>query len=183
MSDALVLERVDGPVFLAMRDDVTALYAAVHHAGPQGDSPLYARETFLKRTNRQAVQPGFAATLARHGAAGELAGFAFGLPFPSGVWWASHRRDDPPVDVLEAPKFAVIELNVAGAFRGRGLARRLLDLLLTDRPEPFAILTTTPDSPARSMYARWGWKQIGTAQHTPEAPCMDQLVLPLRGEG
>ncbi|MEQ4299953.1 N-acetyltransferase [Plantactinospora sp. B6F1] len=175
------MERIDGPAFLATLDEVTALYVAVHGEGPQGDSPLYARETFLKRTNRQAVRPGFAATLARRGATDELAGFAFGLPFPPGVWWASHRRDDPPAEVLEASKFAVIELNVAGAFRGRGLARRLLDLLLAGRPEPFAILTTTPESPARSMYVRWGWKQIGTAQHTPEAPCMDQLVLPLRG--
>jgi ribosomal protein S18 acetylase RimI-like enzyme len=81
---------------------------------------------------------------------------------------------------LDAPKFAVIELIVDEAWRGRGIGRQLMDDLLADRTEPYAMLTTRATNPARKMYSRWGWVQVGTTQHTPTAPVMDQLVLPLR---
>jgi GNAT superfamily N-acetyltransferase len=109
---------------------------------------------------------------------GRIVGYTFGFPMAAGAWWASDAEKPPP-EVLDPPKFAVIELIVASAYRGRGIGRELLDRLLEDRPEPHAMLTAVPEAPARGMYARWGWVQVGTARHTPDAPVMDQLVLRL----
>jgi GNAT superfamily N-acetyltransferase len=178
MVEPIALRRGDGPALMAMLDELTDLYSAIRAAGPHASSPLYSREAFTARTSTQASRDGFTATWARD-ADGKLIGFAFGFTMPAGGWWGGNPTMPPP-EILEQPKFAVIELNVCEDQRGQGIGRRLLDSLLEDRPEPYAILTTGPDEPARQMYARWGWEQFGTAQHTPEAPPMDQLVLRLK---
>lgn len=164
-----------GRQFLDVLDEVTDLYLDVR-SGLDTNSSIHTRTSFVDRTTRQAGQEGFSGVLARVG--GTLVGFAFGLPLPPGQWWTG-KADPPPPEILDAPKFAVIELDVAEPWRGRGIGRTLHDTLLDGRPEPYAILTTTPGHPARTMYARWGWVRVGTAQHAPDAPVMDQLVLRL----
>jgi GNAT superfamily N-acetyltransferase len=171
------IERGDGAAVMAMLEPITELYLEVRAAQPHASSSLYSRDAFVSRTTAQAGRDGFAATWTRPGE--DLVGFAFGFTMPPGGWWGGNPTP-PPAEILDQPKFAVIELNVAAAWRGQGIGRRLLDDLLSDRPEPYAILTTGPDEPARQMYVHWGWEQVGTAQHTPEAPVMDQLVLKLR---
>jgi GNAT superfamily N-acetyltransferase len=176
MADDVTVERGDGPDLLGILDEVTDLYLAVRAELPDPDSALYSREAFTTRTTSQAGRDGFAAVWARTG--GTLVGFGFGFRFGEGRWWSGNPTT-PPAEILDATKFALIELNVAAAWRGRGIGRRMHDLLLENRPEPYAILTATHDDPARRMYERWGWEQIGTAQHTPDAPVMDQLLLRL----
>lgn len=59
--------------------------------------------------------------------------------------------------------------------RGRGVGRRLMAELLTDRGEPWATLTVNVDAPARDVYLRWGWRRVATTR--PGAgPRMDVLV-------
>ena len=102
--------------------------------------------------------------------------FRSGLPFEAGRWWAGNASS-PPIEILEVRKFAVIELIVDANWRGRGIGGELLSDLLEDRTEKYAVLTADPEAAARKIYAHWGWEQIGTAQHTDDAPTMDQLVL------
>jgi GNAT superfamily N-acetyltransferase len=166
-----------GPQFLDVLDEVIDLYLDVRR-GLGDNSSINSRAAFVDRTTRQAGQDGFGGVLARVG--GTLVGFAFGVPLPPGGWWGG-RAEPPPMEILAAPKFAVIEIDVAEPWRGRGIGRALHDRLLADRPEPYAILTTAPGRPARAMYARWGWVPVGTAQHAPDAPVMDELILRLHG--
>lgn len=173
MPNNITYGHATGPEWLKNLDEVTDLYLQIH---ADDDSSIYTREAFVERTTGQATRDGFGAVWAR--CEGALVGFAFGLRLPPGAWWAG-KADTPPSKILQAPKFAVIELNVAAPWRGKGIGRTLHDKLLEARPEPYAILTTRPDRPARAMYARWGWTSIGTAQHAPDAPIMDQLVLRL----
>jgi GNAT superfamily N-acetyltransferase len=165
-----------GPLILTHLDQVTDLFLA-NRDDEAAASALYTRESFIERTTRQAARPGFACVLATDTDA-RLIGFAFGFTFAAGNWWAGNPQL-PPDEILREPKFAVIELNVAADHRGHGIGRRLMDELLDGRSEPYAVLTSIPDTPARATYDRWGWQQIGTAQHSPDAPVMDQLVLPL----
>jgi GNAT superfamily N-acetyltransferase len=168
--------RAGSTTWIAMLDEVADLYVAIRSELGQTEG-IYTRQSFVDRTTRQVDREGFAATYAREG--DRLVGFSFGLRLAPGAWWAGNPTM-PPEEILDAPKFAVIELDVAASHRGRGIGRHLINMLLGDRTEPYATLTTTPGLPAREMYARWGWRQIGTAQHTPDAPVMDQLVLPLK---
>lgn len=173
MVEDVTYDRATGPQFLDMLDEVTDLYLDIR-AGLDDNSSINTSESFVDRTTRQAGQEGFSGVLARVG--GTLVGFAFGLRFPPGRWWAG-QAEHPPPEILDTPKFAVIELDVAEPWRGRGIGRKLHDTLLENRPDPYAILTTPPGQPARAMYDRWGWVPVGTAQHAPDAPVMDQLVL------
>ena len=172
----IAIERGDGPAAWAQLDELVEVYREAYAEPPYDAGSLWEEKAFRDRTGRQVERNGFTLVTARVG--GALIGFAFGLVFPAGGWWAG-QAELPPAEILDPAKFAVIELVVRKAWRGRGLGHRLLDELLAGRPEPYAMLTAMREAPVRQMYARWGWQQVGTAQHTPTSPILDQLVLPL----
>jgi GNAT superfamily N-acetyltransferase len=175
MSESYVIERCDAVRAGSLVGELADLYRAVHSESGQPVAPLYGRQAFVDRTERQLQRDGFSLVCARD-PDGVLIGFCFGVPLGPGAWWTG-AATQPPEEVIAAPKFAVIEIVVRQDRRGNGVGRRLMDDLLTGRPEPYAILTTRAEAPARNIYAHWGWEQVGTAQHAPDAPVMDQLVL------
>ncbi len=71
-----------------------------------------------------------------------------------------------------------MEWMVRPASRRAGIGRVLLDRLLADRPEPWAVLASNPAAAARRIYERWGWKPVG-ATEPDSMPPMDLLALPL----
>jgi GNAT superfamily N-acetyltransferase len=62
--------------------------------------------------------------------------------------------------------------------RGEGVGRRLMDLLLAGRPEPWAVLAANPATLARRIYQRWGWRPLGPIRPAG-MPAMEVLGLPL----
>ncbi|MEV7237423.1 hypothetical protein AB0N06_26700 [Streptomyces sp. NPDC051020] len=62
--------------------------------------------------------------------------------------------------------------------RGRGHGRELLDVLMADRTEPFAVLAASNEAPARELYRRWGWAKVGELMSPPDG--VDLLAHPLR---
>ncbi|GAA4237273.1 hypothetical protein GCM10022254_48940 [Actinomadura meridiana] len=172
MSDSTFVRRT-GDQALAMLGDLTDLYLDVRSQGTYRDDPLFSRAQFMARTEDQARRPGF--ELVTVHADHALAGFSFGLPFSSGRWWAG--AEYPPDNILEAAKFAVIELDVGRAHQGRGLGKALLGELLSGRSEKNATLAAIPESAAHAMYERWGWRKVGIIGG--EGPMMDAMVLAL----
>jgi GNAT superfamily N-acetyltransferase len=172
-----IIARTGGADIDEMLPEMTDLYREIYAEPPYNSGPLFEIDAFQARTRRQAARDGFTLVTARTADA-TMIGFAFGVPFAAGQWW-SGEATPPPADILSAPKFAVIELVVRHTHRGHGIGRKLLTTLLVDRPEPYAFLTAFPDAPAREVYRRWGWTQVGTAHHTPDSPILDSLVLPL----
>jgi GNAT superfamily N-acetyltransferase len=170
------LDAWPGTTVTAKLDDLAKIYTEVYAEPPYSSGPLWSAESFVARTRRQTTRNGFTFIGAHAGQ--ELVGFAFGLTFDEGTWWSGDPTP-PPEEILEASKFAVIELVVIRQRRGQGVGRQLLNRLLAERPERYAILTAMPDAPAREMYGRWGWHQTGTAHHTPDSPVLDALVFRL----
>ncbi|WP_431886758.1 GNAT family N-acetyltransferase [Micromonospora wenchangensis] len=170
-------EGTDVDRFIAEMSD---LYETVYAEPPYNGGPLFTRDRFQQRTDRQKQTPGFTLVTAHTGRV--LVGFAFGLPFGEDKWWGGTSTPHPPAEVVAGTKFAVIELVVHPDWRGQGLGRTLLDNLLDQRPERYAILLAEPTAPARQIYHRWGWQQLGDVQPTTDAPHLNALVRPLKSE-
>lgn len=170
----------DGPATLAMLDEIADVYVPAYAEPPYKPHPMFSREGFTDRTTDQAKRDGFSLVAARTHE-GSLAGFSFGLPFEAGRWWHDASGSMPPAEVVQAPEFAVIELVVASPHRGQGLAHRLINALLEERPEPYATLLANSGAPARRMYERWGWNKVSNVQSYPGADIDEALILSLRG--
>ncbi len=142
----VAFDRLDGDATLKMLDELSDLYVAIHNQ-PEHDFPMYSREAFVERTTAQAGRDGFELVSLRLDDV--LIGFSFGLRFEASQWWSD--IEPPSAAVLDATKFAVIELDVHEDFRRRGLGKALMDQLLTDRPEPYATLAATVGRNAHDM--------------------------------
>ncbi len=167
----------DGRAASAMLEELADLYKRVYAEPPYDSAPKFSRARFLERTRDQAASSGFTLVTARRDTG--LSGFAFGFSMAAGGWWAAASL--PSWDVVDASKFAVVELIVDRAERGRGLGRRLLDALLESRPEPYATLAAVVDADAYGWYLRHGWRKV--AEFRAEPPHSDALVLSLPRRG
>jgi GNAT superfamily N-acetyltransferase len=97
---------------------------------------------------------------------------------PAGRWFRNATQE-PPEEIRDADKFAVMEWMVRQAYRRTGVGRALLATLLTLRTERWAILAANPTAPARQIYWRLGRQECG--QTEPDMlPRMDVLALELR---
>lgn len=174
MPDEIAVSIHDHRAALDALDELADLYEQVYAEPPYNSAEKFSRARFLARTRDQVLASGFRLVTARRG--GGLVGFAFGFSMKPGTWWANASA--PPREVLDADKFAVIELVVSKSERGYGRGRLLLDELLAGRPEQFATLAAVLDADAYRMYLRWGWVKAG--EFRAEPPFSDALVLPLR---
>lgn len=176
MPDEITVSAHDRSEALDVLDELADLYEQVYAEPPYNAGPKFSRARFLDRTRDQVLASGVRLLTVRRGP--DLVGFAFGFSMMPGAWWAN--ASPPPREVLDADKFAVVELVVSRPERGQGLGRRLLDGLLAGRAERFATLAAVVEADAYGMYLRWGWEKVG--EFRVEPPFSDALVLPLRGD-
>ncbi|SFW83931.1 GNAT family N-acetyltransferase [Amycolatopsis australiensis] len=149
------------------------LYLDVYREPPYRETEADAAR-FRETLARHALLPGFALTTVHAGP--ELAGFAYGVGREPG-WWHPRATAAAPAWLRGSPVFYVYELAVRRAARGRGHGRDLLDRLLHERTEPFAVLAASTAAPAHAMYRRWGWEPVGAL--TPGTS--ELLARPLPG--
>ncbi|WP_330301303.1 GNAT family N-acetyltransferase [Streptomyces sp. NBC_00503] len=153
-------------------DGFREVYHRVYREPPYREDEA-AADAFAVRLAEHAALPGFRVTTVH--ADGALAGFAYGVHHPGG-WWHPRAAAPPPRE-LAGPLFYVYELALLPELRGRGHGRALLDLLLADRTEPFAVLAASTGAPAHTMYRRWGWTKAGRLTGPPDG--VDILARPL----
>ncbi|MFC5748687.1 GNAT family N-acetyltransferase [Actinomadura rugatobispora] len=177
MPTEVELRSQDGHEALGMLDELADLYVQVYAEPPYNSAPKFSRARFLERTREQATSTGFTLVTARR--SGRLVGFSFGFSMLAGSWWAAASM--PSAQVLDASKYAVIELIVDRDHRGRGTGRALLDALLAGRPEQYATLAAVIEADAYAWYLRSGWRKI--AEFRAEPPYSDALILRLPREG
>lgn len=153
-----------------------AEYREVYHRvyrEPPYHEDADAADAFRAQLTEHAALPGFSVTTVH--ADGALAGFAYGVRRDPG-WWHPRAAAPPPRD-LRGPLFYVYELAVVRELRGLGHGRALLDLLLAERTEPFAVLAASTGAPAHTLYRRWGWSEVGRLTGPPHG--VDLLARPL----
>lgn len=160
-----------------MRDELLAVH--VDARAELLGQPFYSAERFWERFESYIRQPGF--DLVTGSVGGLLVGYAFGSTLPKGSrWWSDVEGADPGFTVETGTRtFAFREILVRKAFQRRGYAHRLHDELLARRPEQRATLLVRSDNPARLLYRRWGWTQVGFAQPFPDSPRFESMVLEL----
>lgn len=158
----------------ALLNDLADLYAVVYAEPPYEEGPEQV-ERFREHVAGDTGRDGFRLVVATDDAV--VVGAAYGWTMAAGVWW-SRADTDPPAELTDAPKFAVMEWIVHPNHRRRGIGADLMRALLEQRPEPVATLASDPRSTARTIYGRTGWQQVGTST-LPWGPPMDILVLPL----
>jgi GNAT superfamily N-acetyltransferase len=175
MAEDVVFDLLDGDRAGPLADQLRDLYAEVYAEPPYSEGPRHVAQ-FVRWLAGEVDRAGF--SLARATAGGELVGAAYGFTLPAGDWMQPAVGGPPPAEVLDAPKFNVAEWMVRREHRGAGVGGRLLELVLADRPEPWAILASNPAAPARQIYQRRGWRQYGGIAPKTMPP-MDVLVRPL----
>jgi len=151
------------------------LYGLVYAEPPYNEGTEQV-ERFRASLGEELTRPGFSLIAAANGE--RLVGATYGWTMPAGKWW-SRSDQDPPLDVSEVDKFAVMEWIVHPNWRGKGIGAELIRRLLNDRQEPYATLASDPRSAARAMYERSGWLQVARTKLT-WGPEMDLLVLDIR---
>ncbi|MGW0810705.1 N-acetyltransferase family protein [Nonomuraea sp. NPDC002799] len=177
MTVGLVLRHMTGEHAKAVLEaPYVDIYLNIRSEPPYNAGQLYSRERFIERTRAQTDLPGFELVAAEID--GEPVGFAFGFTMAAGRWWGGDATP-PPAAVLDAPKLAVVELDLLAAHRGQGLGKRLLAALLDGRTELCATLLSRPDTLAHAMYQRWGWTIVGTVRPAPEAVVTDAMMIRL----
>jgi ribosomal protein S18 acetylase RimI-like enzyme len=174
MTGSISYGHMDSAEAVTRVGELREIYAAVFSLPPYNEGSEMA-EKFVGWMHEESQHPGFDLVAAY--ADGRLVGFAYGYTMPAGEWW--HRTDRPaPEGVKAADKFAVMEWAVLPDQRGNGIGRRLLDELLHDRPEPYAVLTVNPKAEARAMYERWGWRHVASTKPS-KMPGMDVMLREL----
>ncbi|MEU8170998.1 GNAT family N-acetyltransferase [Micromonospora sp. NPDC049004] len=153
---------------------LVGLYAVVYAEPPYVEGPEEVA-AFAAALPDETRRTGFTLVVADD--AGDLAGAAYGWTMAAGRWWT--RADiEPPADLRAAEKFAVMEWIVRPDRRGEGIGAELIRRLLDGRPERWATLASNPAAPARAIYQRAGWQQVGGSA-LPDGTPMHLLVLPL----
>lgn len=169
---------VGGPdVAGRLTESIVDLYARVYRDPPYCEGPDEIAQ-YRHRFASEQSEPGFRIVLAtRPQRPEQLVGMAYGFTMPTGAWWPEAITPAAP-DLLDRPVFAVLEFAVDNTARGGGLGTALMRQLLNERAEPAATLCTHPESHARGIYARWGWRPAGTA-HPDGMDRLDILWRPL----
>ncbi|MGW5648230.1 GNAT family N-acetyltransferase [Saccharopolyspora sp. NPDC003752] len=163
-------------------DELGEIYREVFSERPYQYGDEHVR-LFKDRFAVQHQRPGAGLVVARD-STGEMAGFSFGLTMPpKASWWTDLTTEVEPGMTDEPPgrTFVLIELLVRRPWRRAGVAARLHDLLLEDRPEERATLTVQPAAgPAQHAYANWGWKKVAQKRNPlPGSPIFDVLIKDL----
>lgn len=151
-------------------DDICRLYEQVFSMPPfawsEDGSIEHTQELSEVRND-----PTFAVTIARDSE--RLIGFAYGhrLPVDHG-WWQDFLEPLPPTmaDEWDGRTFALINLAVDEDWRGQGIGKQVLSLLLERRLEERAILSVQPAAvETQRIYKHLGWRKVGTKGPIPEA--------------
>lgn len=179
--DSLTAQIYNGEGAAEIADELIAVYADVYNVPPYAGDPFFSVPTYINRLHAAFEMPGFAVLTARQ-EDGKLLGYVHGVNLDPGRSWWTSLGEARPAEVIQAAEdgdvFWLRELMTLRDYQNQGIGRRLHDLMVNARPEPWTTLTCIVDNePARSAYPRWGYEVIGQIKHAEESPLYDAMIL------
>jgi ribosomal protein S18 acetylase RimI-like enzyme len=174
-----------GPEAVARRmDELCRLYDSVFAEPPFRWTPQESGR-HRRMLSRLRDDPTFSTALLLD-SGDRILGFAYGLTLePDTDWWNGFTTP-LPTDLRRETggrTFALIDLAVDAAWRGRGFGRALVETLLVNRPEERATLCVQPSAAAtHDFYRHLGWTHVGRKEGPPGAvsPQWDVFLVSLR---
>lgn len=161
-------------------DAIATIYASAYAEPPYHEGPDDVAQ-FRAGWPRRVAQPSFRLVVAR--LRSEPVGFSFGHQLSADTRWWDGMLDEVDADVVtERPgrTFAIIELAVQRAMRGKGIAHELHTHLLAGLAEERATLLVRPDArPAHSAYLSWAYGAVGRLQPFPQGPIYEAMIREL----
>ncbi|MFF8196688.1 GNAT family N-acetyltransferase [Streptomyces bobili] len=160
-----------GPI----RGDVIDIYAEVR--APLLHLPNYAVTAFGERLDRHSAEPGFTAVIAY--ADGLPVGYAYGNRIEHGDRYWQRTAPEPAQEYTSRPAMALKEIGVREAWRKTGTARRIHDVFLQARQEPYVTLMVNPAAgggKVHALYQSWGYEDIGRSQPSPASPVLTVMI-------
>ncbi|MZD07907.1 GNAT family N-acetyltransferase [Streptomyces sp. SID5785] len=181
--EPLTVTSLDGPGAAAAAADFRRVYADAFAEPPHCETAEDVAAAFARFPDLTR-RPGFRATLART-ASGEPVGMAYGHPVPPDTPWWDELTEPVPAALRHEDgrrTFGLMELAVRAPWRGRGLAHRLHDTLLTPLTAERVLLNVHPKSEAaRAAYHAWGYTRVGQARLGGGPDLYDMMVRPVGG--
>lgn len=180
--EALTVERMDGPTAASAEPAFRRVYAEAFAEPPYRESAADVALSF-QRFRALARRPAFCAALARD-TEGEPVGIAFGHPLEADTdWW--DRLETPVTERMRREDgrrtFGLLELAVRAAWRGRGVAGRLHQSLVTAAPVERVVLNVHPDSDtALRVYRSWGYRKVGEGRPAEGVDLHHVMLLDVR---
>lgn len=142
-----------------VRTDLSSVYLAAYGHSGLPETALDADHFADSTIPRHARRDGFRLVISTTD--DQVSGYAYGFTGERGQFWSDWLSDAAPSDIVQewvGGHFELVDLVVAPAFRGRGVAGELHDHLLRGLPHDRALLATAPDgSAAARLYASRGW--------------------------
>ncbi|MFF9811226.1 GNAT family N-acetyltransferase [Streptomyces coeruleorubidus] len=175
--EGLTVARMGGAGAVAVQEALRGVYAEAFAGAPYCVTEDEATASF-RRFPSQAGRAGFRAVLGRD-AGGEPVGMAYGCLLEAGsAWWGGMSGDVCREDGRRS--FLLMELAVRARWRGRGVARRLHEVLLDGVGAERVVLNVHPESgAAQAAYRAWGYRKVGETRPWEGADPHDVMVLGL----
>lgn len=164
MQEAIAIEDMSRPDFLAAVDDFLAIYAAAMGAGPE---ELPSRRAIMER---HTANPAFRALAVTTSSSGRVVAFSYGFRGMPGQWWhdvvragITARSGARVATAWLADALEIAEVHVHPAYQARGIGRRMMLTLTAGRAERTAVLSTRDAlTPARRLYRSLGFSDLLT---------------------
>ena len=158
---------------LAAIDSFAAVYRAAF-AGPPYNRQEYEVVEFARALPLHTHREGFSCVTATLDAGEGLVGFAYGYRTRPQQWWHDNvsRALGPHIaGVWLSDTFQVTEVAVLPGYQRRGIGGNLHDTLLSDVPNPRAVLSTLDaETAGRAMYVARGWQDLLCGFYFPGVP-------------
>ncbi len=165
-----------------LMDELCDVYADAYGAVP-GEDPRVKSSAFRERASAALLGGNYSLVTANVG--DQLVGFAFGYSLrPERGWWDGLQPPPPEGFTEETGSRTVVlsEIEVRGAWQGKGTGRTVHDAFLSSRSEERATLASNARATGtHALYARWGWRKMGIVPGKPGAYYIEyaRFVLPL----